>query len=562
MRRTCIVELVVDKDTEKRLKQLCDLSSKLWNEVNYARLKMFLEKKGIDFEGTYKEFYDRYKPLIGSAIAQQILNKNNAWRGFFRLLELKREGRLPPFMTKVSSPGCRKKNKSRALWTVLRKDQYKMDGDRIILQGLGAIGWIEVRCKGPIYLKGEWGELRIRYDADRKKWYAHISFVVSEKAVMGEWRIVPQQPKGNLTASIDVGINNLMAIYVENGLTMLVNGRPLKSISHYWRMRLAKYESTLNGYGLKTSKRLRRMYMRWRRQIRHYIDAKVRQAVEWLYDIGVSKIKVGYPKDIIHDNGSFNNVHVWTYGYLLRRIAEVAEEYGIDVVYVDEAYTSSRCPLHGDGCGVRISRGLFKCTRLGKVFNADLAAAYNILMTSITSSPGRGNGPETRPRAKPSKRGDVAQTSPPYMGRRSFLLSAGSPRGDVADLPPRWGVPRHRLRSSELLPRSAEWVVCSGHRDPADPWVCCNPMLRHHPVVLLPGLQEGLILHSPTRNYPYHREALGAQLHNLLRWQRDYHPIAELGCHGRVCSGCSNELAAISGLILHHRDLCSLRDPG
>jgi putative transposase len=84
------------------------------------------------------------------------------------------------------------------------------------------------------------------------------------------------------------------------------------------------------------------------------------------------------------------------------------------VIYVDEAYTSSRCPLHGDGCGARISRGLFKCTRMDKVFNADLAAAYNILMAPITPRPerGRGNGPETRPRAKSSKRGNVAQTSP------------------------------------------------------------------------------------------------------------------------------------------------------
>ena len=64
MKRTCIVELVVDEETEKRLKQLCDLSSKLWNEVNYIRLRMWLEKKGIDFDGTYKEFYEKYKPLI------------------------------------------------------------------------------------------------------------------------------------------------------------------------------------------------------------------------------------------------------------------------------------------------------------------------------------------------------------------------------------------------------------------------------------------------------------------------------------------------------------------
>ncbi|MCL7394545.1 MAG: hypothetical protein LZ169_06990, partial [Thaumarchaeota archaeon] len=64
------------------------------------------------------------------------------------------------------------------------KDQYKMDGDRIILQGLGAVGWIEARFKGPIYLRGERGELRIRYDAHKKKWYAHIAFSkVSEKMV-------------------------------------------------------------------------------------------------------------------------------------------------------------------------------------------------------------------------------------------------------------------------------------------------------------------------------------------------------------------------------------------
>jgi putative transposase len=217
-----------------------------------------------------------------------------------------------------------------------------------------------------------------------------------------------------------------MAIYVENGLTMLVNGRPLKAISHYWRMRIIKYQSTLNKYGLKTSKRLRRMYMKWRRQIRHYIDARVRQAIEWLYDVGVSTIKVGYPRYITQENGNFNNVHIWTYEYLLRRIADVAEEYGIDVVYVDEAYTSSRCPLHGDGCGIRVSRGLFKCTRLGEVFNANLIAAYNILMAPITPSPerGRGNGPETRPPAEPPKEGGCSPNLP-TLSREEVVSHGG-----------------------------------------------------------------------------------------------------------------------------------------
>jgi len=267
-----------------------------------------------------------------------------------------------------------------------------MDGDRIILQGLGAIGWIEVRYKGLIHLRGERGGIEIRYDADRGKWYAHIAFEVSEKMVKSKWMRVPLQPKGNLTAGIDIGINNLMAIYVENGLTRLINGKPLKAISFYWRRKIAKYQSMLNGYGLETSKRLRRMYAKWRRQVRHYIDARVREAVEWLYDVGVSTIKVGYPRGIAQENGDFDNARVWTYGYLLRRIREVAEEYGISVIYVDESYTSSRCPLHGDGCGVRIHRGLFKCTQLNEIYNADIAAAYNILMTPVTPEPRKGEG--------------------------------------------------------------------------------------------------------------------------------------------------------------------------
>ena len=416
MKRTSVVELVVDENAEEKLKLLCSLSSKLWNEVNYARRRMFFEKRGVDFKATYKEHYEKYKALIGSATAQQVLNKNDeAWRGFFKMLKLKKEGKLPPFITRVNPPGYKKKSNKRTLWTVLRRDQYRVEGDRIVLGGLGAIGWIELRYKGLIHLKGEQGRLEIHYDQDRKRWYAHISFEVLEKIVRGGWTSVPKRPRGDLVAGIDIGVNNLMAIYVENDLTKLVNGRPLKATSHYWRVRIAEYQSTLNRYGLRTSRRLRSMYSKWRRQVKAYIDSKVRQVIEWLYGVGVSVIKVGYLKNIAQENGDFNSVHVWTYGYLLRRIYEVSEEHGITVVYVDEAHTSSKCPVHGPGCGSRVKRGLFKCTRLNKVFNADLVGAYNIL---ITPSPAwdRGNGLETQPGIESPKRGDVIPNLPALAG--------------------------------------------------------------------------------------------------------------------------------------------------
>ena len=46
MKRTSVVELIVDEKFENSLRLLCSLSSKLWNKVNYAR-RMFFEGKGV-----------------------------------------------------------------------------------------------------------------------------------------------------------------------------------------------------------------------------------------------------------------------------------------------------------------------------------------------------------------------------------------------------------------------------------------------------------------------------------------------------------------------------------
>ena len=109
-------------------------------------------------------------------------------------------------------------------------------------------------------------------------------------------------------------------------MAKLVNGRPLKAISHYWRSRIAGYQSKLNRCGSKTSRKLKTMYSRWRSHVKSYVDSRVRQTIEWLHKAGVSVVKVGYPRYIAQKNGNFNNTHVWTYRYQLKRIKEVAEE--------------------------------------------------------------------------------------------------------------------------------------------------------------------------------------------------------------------------------------------
>ncbi len=52
MKRASMVELVVDSEVEDKLKVLCCLSAKLWNEVNYARRRSFFEKMGVDLKYT------------------------------------------------------------------------------------------------------------------------------------------------------------------------------------------------------------------------------------------------------------------------------------------------------------------------------------------------------------------------------------------------------------------------------------------------------------------------------------------------------------------------------
>ncbi len=290
---------------------------------------------------------------------------------------------------------------------------------------------MRIQFKGRIYLKGKQGRLEVQYDPTKQKWYAHISFTVEEKLINGEWVEVPKQPLGNLSTGIDLGVNNLMAVYVENGESFLVNGRPLKSIAFYWQKRIAGYQSKLNKSGAKTSRKLKMLHQKAKLQVRHYINTAVRQTVEKLYHLGVSRIVVGYPKGIARnsDKGKkqdFLLSHVWRFNTVIQRLKEVAEEYGISVVVVDEAFTSKLCPLcgqrHPNG---RIFRGLFKCHREDVVMNADLVGAFNILkkvVKTITPSlPALAGGKGNRFKAEPEGfRGplkgfpmEALQTSPP-----------------------------------------------------------------------------------------------------------------------------------------------------
>ncbi|MEX2738123.1 MAG: RNA-guided endonuclease TnpB family protein, partial [Candidatus Wukongarchaeota archaeon] len=110
MKRTNIFKLKPAKEQEQRLFELADNCARMFNEINYKRRQSFFSR---NFEWNTDESYHKYKKIIGSATAQQVTRKNNeAWKSFFALLRLKKEGKLPRQIRKVSPPGYWKDRKT------------------------------------------------------------------------------------------------------------------------------------------------------------------------------------------------------------------------------------------------------------------------------------------------------------------------------------------------------------------------------------------------------------------------------------------------------------------
>lgn len=373
MIRTNVVLLEPDKEQEEVLEELGDACAVEWNVINYERRQRFFAGEKFDRYPDYKEFSER----VGSSTAQQIIIKNNeAWNSFFSLLKKKKKGKLPSHITKISPPRYWKDRESgkRKYVIVLRNDCYSIKGDRIRIPLSKKLkkrfGNLVVKFKGKLRWRGKQKRMEIVYDDLDKKWYAHQS--VEAKPL--------HQPKGDKIVSVDVGVVNLIASSDGD----IYSGRAVMSDWVYWTKKIAKYQSELAENGKKTSKRLRRMFRKRKRRFQHSIKAMVRDFIKKCYDRGVSKIVVGNLNGI-RDKVKFRKkenqkIHnFWSFGFIVKRLEEVAEEFGIKVEEVDERGTSKRCSICGEEHkGGRRFRGLYVCKKFGRVLNADLNGARNI----------------------------------------------------------------------------------------------------------------------------------------------------------------------------------------
>jgi len=169
------------------------------------------------------------------------------------------------------------------------------------------------------------------------------------------------------------------------GAWLLYRRSRAKEDFFYLTRRIAKIESEADsarnagdteGFR-RLNRRRRRLFRKLVGRMAHLYWNLANHLVRGLWELGVSKIYLGYPHDIARERGNKLTSNLWTYRKLMDAIELKAQEYGIRVYEVLEYNTSNHCAIHGTKVA-RGPRGVVRCP-LGHRLHSDLNGALNIL---------------------------------------------------------------------------------------------------------------------------------------------------------------------------------------
>jgi len=74
-KRTNIVRLLLNDFQKRKLRKLSNISSKLFNELNYESRQQFFHEKKVDFNKTWNKYYNNYKKEELGINAQAVMQK-------------------------------------------------------------------------------------------------------------------------------------------------------------------------------------------------------------------------------------------------------------------------------------------------------------------------------------------------------------------------------------------------------------------------------------------------------------------------------------------------------
>ena len=368
-------QIVVSNKSNKfaQLDELCFLSKNLYNVALYYIRQYYKETgKYLQYNKLTKILSDSnnidYRAIPYAQSAQQILRQvDKQYKVFYESIKSKKmQGK------KVRLPKYKDKENGRNIFVYT--NQCAKVSNKIV------------------YLKTKQGTLSFNTVTDNIQQVRLVpkgNHIVVEIIYNVEYKL---KEDNNRYASIDLGLNNIVALSSNVCNSILYNGRPLKSINRYYNKHKAELQSKLskNKY---TSKRINRLTLRRNRKIKYYVHKISRKIVDYMEANSLNTLFVGKNvgwKDSIN-LGKTNNQNFVSipYNMLIQMLEYKCKLAGINVIIVNEAYTS-KCSFldretinkHDTYKGKRVKRGLFVSSK-GIKINADINGSLNIMVVGL-----------------------------------------------------------------------------------------------------------------------------------------------------------------------------------
>lgn len=188
--------------------------------------------------------------------------------------------------------------------------------------------------------------------------------------------------------SIDLGTENIVTTMVNNvGLQpVVIKGGAIKSVNQFYNKRKAEMQSQLKKEtGRDWSKKLQKLTDKRYEKIKYLMHCASKKVVDYCVENKIDTLIIGLNKKWKQENENKQNFTYIPFDMLIKQIQSKCEEYGIEVVMTEEAYTSGTSFLDKEqpikenyNKERRVYRGLFVANN-GRTINADVNGAYQIM---------------------------------------------------------------------------------------------------------------------------------------------------------------------------------------
>ena len=178
------------------------------------------------------------------------------------------------------------------------------------------------------------------------------------------------------TIAIDLGLRNLFSTSEGD-----MFGRGFIDKLYYYDNLITKHMKELQKHNIKPNKN--KKYRKLVSKVKHYIKNLINRNINKI-------LKLHNPKTIVMEQLNFQSPNLskrlnriignFGKGYLTKKLDSITELYGVEVIYINPAYTSQECSkCHNIDKLNRKSQGAFTCTFCGSKQNADVNASKTIL---------------------------------------------------------------------------------------------------------------------------------------------------------------------------------------